>query len=167
VTTEQETDAVKMLTAQHKEMENLLKQVTDAEEGERKALFAVVADKLTMHIKSEEEIFYPAVHRARTEDDLLEALEEHLSLKRILADLVDMDPSDEAFDAKLHVLTEQAEHHHGEEEEKLFPAVLKMIDASQRQILGQRMLDLQEELALQGQPRVDVTDETSSAARLR
>ena len=163
---DQPIDAVQMLTAQHREMEAMLKQVKEADEAERKSLFATAADKLTMHLKSEEEIFYPAVHRARTEDDLVESLEEHLSLKRLLADLLDMDPTDKAFEAKFKVLKEQTEHHHEEEEEKLFPAVVKMIDEEQRKTLGGQMLALQEELALQDKPRVEVKAETASAAPL-
>lgn len=160
------TDAVEMLTAQHREMEAMLKQVKEADDAQRKSLFAAAADKLTMHIKSEEEIFYPAVHRARTEDDLLESLEEHLSLKRLLADLLDMDPTDKAFEAKFKVLKEQTEHHHEEEEEKLFPAVLKIIGEDQRKELGGQMLARQEELAMQGKPRTEVKDEPASAAPL-
>lgn len=163
---DQPIDAVQMLTAQHREMEAMLKQVKESDEAQRKTLFATAADKLTMHIKSEEEIFYPAVHRARTEDDLLESLEEHLSLKRLLADLLDMDPADKAFEAKFKVLKEQTEHHHEEEEEKLFPTVVKMIDEDQRKSLGSQMLALQAELALQDKPRVEVKDETASAAPL-
>lgn len=163
---EQANDAVTMLTAQHREMEAMLKQVQEAEDGAKKDLFVRAADQLTVHIKSEEEIFYPAVHRARTEDDLLESLEEHLSLKRLLADLLELDPSEKSFEAKFKVLKEQTEHHHEEEEEKLFPAVLKMIDEEQRKALGGQMLALQDELALQDKPRVEVKGETASAAPL-
>ena len=62
-----------------------LKVSEDAAEHAR--LLAEVGDELTVHIASEEEIFYPAVRAKRTEDVLLESLEEHLSLKRLLADL--------------------------------------------------------------------------------
>src|SRR3978361_1813319 len=122
---QQETDAVRMLTAQHREMEAMLKQVKESESNDanRKSLFAKAADKLTVHIKSEEEIFYPAVNAARTEDDLLESLEEHLSLKRLLADLLALEPEDKLFEPKFKVLKEQTEHHHKEEEEHLFPVV--------------------------------------------
>lgn len=163
---EQQTDAVQMLTAQHREMEAMLKQLVDTEDAQKKPLFVRVADKLTVHIKAEEEIFYPAVHRARTEDDLLESLEEHLSLKRLLADLLELEPNDKAFEAKFKVLKEQAEHHHREEEEHLFPAVLKITEASERETLGKQMLARQAELTQQGEPRGSVTNETASAAPL-
>jgi hypothetical protein len=165
--TEQQLDAVALLTTQHREMEHLLKQVADAtEDAEKKSLFVRAADLLTVHIKSEEEIFYPAVHRARTEDDLLEALEEHLSLKRLLADLVELEPSDKAFEPKFKVLKEQTEHHHREEEEHLFPAVLKLLDLPTRAALGDDMLKRQASLTRLGQPRDAVTNETASAAPL-
>lgn len=164
--TEQKLDAVNFLTKQHREMEDLLHRIADVNDEQKKALFTRAADLLTVHIKSEEEIFYPAVNRARTEDDLLEALEEHLSLKRLLADLLELEPSEKSFEAKFKVLTEQAEHHHKEEEEKLFPAVVKLLDLPSRVALGQAMLNRQAELAREGEPREAVADETEEAAPL-
>lgn len=160
------TDAVQLLTSQHREMESLLEAICKADVEQRKPLFAKVADELTVHIKAEEQIFYPAVHVARTEDDLLEALEEHLSLKRLLADLLELDPGDRAFEPKFKVLKEQTEHHHREEEEHLFPAVLRLIDPRERAALGERMLALQAQLTRQDMPRGAVVDETESAAPL-
>ncbi|HYD96807.1 MAG TPA: hemerythrin domain-containing protein [Noviherbaspirillum sp.] len=164
---EQELDAVPLLTKQHREMEQLLRQVADADDdAHKKTLFEQAADQLTVHIKSEEEIFYPAVHRARTEDDLLESLEEHLSLKRLLADLLELDPSEKSFEAKFKVLKEQTEHHHKEEEEHLFPAVLKLLDQPTRAALGRDMLTRQADLTQQGEPRDAMPSETDVAAAL-
>ena len=165
--TPQDLDAVTFLTAQHRDMEDLLAQIADAEDDARKReLFVQAADQLTVHIKAEEEIFYPAVHRARTEDDLLESLEEHLSLKRLLADLIEMDPAEKAFEAKFKVLKEQTEHHHREEEEHLFPAVLKLLDQAQRIALGDEMRLRQASLPRLGEPRETVSGETGAAAPL-
>jgi len=165
---EQETDAVALLVTQHREMEELLRLVaTTTDDAEKKSRFVEAADLLTVHIKSEEEIFYPAAHQARTEDDLLESLEEHLSLKRLLADLLELEPSEKAFEAKFKVLKEQAEHHHKEEEEHLFPAVLTLLDAAQRATLGNEMLARQAGLTRLGQPRNAVSGETETAAPLK
>jgi hemerythrin superfamily protein len=160
-------DAVQYLTKQHRSLEELMDQMEDADEKEKKALFASVADQLTIHIASEERIFYPAVKAARTEDILLESLEEHLSLKRLLADLLEIDPSEKTFEPKFKVLQEQTEHHHKEEEEHLFPKVLKLLDAVRREELGEEMQALQAELSSQGNPRESVANETGSAAPLR
>ena len=121
-------DAVQYLVKQHREMEKALADVLETTDcAERQRLFEIAADHLTMHISSEEEVFYPAVKARRTEDILLESLEEHLSLKRLLADLNDLETTDQTFEPKFKVLKEQTEHHHKEEEEHLFPKVLKLL----------------------------------------
>ena len=160
-------DALDLLRTQHHEMEHALSNVLDVENpSTRKARFAALADLLTVHITSEEEVFYPAVKAARTEDVLLESLEEHLSLKRLLADLLELDPAEQTFEPKFKVLKEQAEHHHEEEEEHLFPAVGKLLDAGRLAELGEAMLELQKKLTRQGEPRELVTSQTDAAAPL-
>jgi hemerythrin superfamily protein len=165
---EQKMDAVELLIHQHRSMEDLLDKVKKEEDaGKKKSLFIQVADQLTVHIKSEEDVFYPAVNAARTEDDLRESLEEHLSLKRLLADLMELDVTDKTFEAKMKVLAEQAEHHHGEEEDDLFPAARKMLDKPRLQTLGKEMLDLQQSMQQAGEPREAVVNETDAAAPLK
>jgi hemerythrin superfamily protein len=120
-------------------MEGMLDELLHGEESQRAPLLDEVADALAAHVALEEEHFYPAVRARRTEDILLESLEEHLSLKRVMSDLLAMETSDERWEAKMHVLKEQAEHHHEEEEEHLFPKVEKLFDASQLEELGATM----------------------------
>jgi hemerythrin superfamily protein len=160
-------DAIDYLRRQHHEMERALAQVLDSTDAEAmRGRFTEVADQLTMHIESEEQVFYPAVKAQRTEDILLESLEEHLSLKRLLADLLALEPDDKTFEPKFKVLKEQAEHHHKEEEEHLFPKAMKLLDNGQRATLGQAMLDLQIKLGKAGEPRELVTEQTDAAAPL-
>ena len=66
---------------------------------------------------------------------VLESLEEHLSMKRLLADLLALSPADETFQPKCKVLQEQARHHHKEEEEHLFPKVRQLLDAASRRAI--------------------------------
>ena len=160
-------DAIDLLRFQHHEMEHALGHVLETTDAvAKKARFSEVADQLTLHIASEEQVFYPAVKAARTEDILLESLEEHLSLKRLLADLLEMDPAEPTFDAKFKVLKEQTEHHHKEEEEHLFPKVRKVLEPEGRIALGKEMLDLQKKLGREGDPRELVVDQTDAAAPL-
>jgi hemerythrin superfamily protein len=160
-------DALDLLRRQHHEMEHALAHVLEVESPEgKKQRFAAIADLLTVHIASEEEVFYPAVKAARTEDVLLESLEEHLSLKRLIADLLELDPSEQTFDPKFKVLKEQAEHHHEEEEEHLFPAVGRLLDSTRRVQLGEAMVQLQQKLAAKGEPRERVASQTDAAAPL-
>jgi iron-sulfur cluster repair protein YtfE (RIC family) len=162
-------DAIELLTRQHRALEERMQQLGEATSDERRlaALLREVGDHLTVHIASEEEIFYPAVRAGSTEDILLESLEEHLSLKRLLADLLELPPGAATFEPKFKVLREQSEHHHKEEEEHLFPAVCRFMDASARAKLGEQMLALQQRLQSEGAPRDAVTDQTGEAAPLR
>lgn len=161
-------DAVELLIGQHRTLEARMELLCGATaDADRAALLAEVGDHLTVHIASEEEIFYPAVRAARTEDILLESLEEHLSLKRLLADLMALAPAAPTFEPKFKVLKEQTEHHHKEEEEHLFPTVCKLIEASARAVLGEQMLALQQRLQRQGAPRQAVADQTGEAAPLQ
>ena len=160
-------DAIELLVRQHREMEASMDEVLTAADGAAgRERFADVADTLTMHITAEEQVFYPAVKARRTEDILLESLEEHLSLKRVLADLLELDPADRTFEPKFKVLQEQTAHHHAEEETHLFPKVYKLIAAAERTALGMEMLALQRHLRRVGAPRALVANETDSAAPL-
>lgn len=160
-------DAVKLLINQHRELEALLKKIEESADDKAKAsLFTQAADQLTVHITAEEQIFYPAVRAKRTEDILLESLEEHLSLKRLLSDLMALATSEQTFEPKFKVLKEQTEHHHEEEEEHLFPKVEKLLDESQRATLGAQMEALQKQLKQEGDPREAVNEQTAAAAPL-
>lgn len=159
-------NAIDFLVSQHRSMETMLAGVMDAGPEARQRLYAEVADQLTMHISAEEVVFYPAVRAARTEDILLESLEEHLSLKRLMADLLALNSDEQTFEPKFKVLKEQAEHHHKEEEEHLFPKVKAALDASRLNELGAQMIALQTQQKMEGSPRDNVAGETDAAAPL-
>ena len=108
----------------------------------------------------------PSVKAARTKDILLESLEEHLSLKRLMADLLALGPSEQTFEPKFKVFKEQAEHHHKEEEEHLFPKVKALLDEDHLQQLGAEMIALQTQQKMEGRPRDNVSSQTDAATPL-
>jgi hemerythrin superfamily protein len=157
-------DAIQLLTDQHRMLEERLDAAVDASDSrERAALAAEAGDHLAVHVAAEEDVFYPAVKARRTEDILLESLEEHLSLKRLLADLLDLPADDPTYEAKLKVLREQTEHHHQEEEEHLFPQVRKCLEPHELEALGREMLERQKQLMREGQPREAMAEQTEKA----
>jgi len=161
-------EATEYLTRQHRDIEQALRDALDAgDAGVRRSRFLDIADALILHIASEEQVFYPAVHGERNEDVLLESLEEHLALKRLIADLLALAADDVTFQPKLHVLRELAQHHHGDEERKLFPAVRGKLDAASRDALGRDMEALQLRLQAGGKPRRAVRQQTAAAEPLR
>jgi hemerythrin superfamily protein len=159
-------DAIEMLEEQHRDVEDLFEELASAEASDKQDLFDEIADQLTVHALIEEQHFYPAVKAKRTEDILLESLEEHLSIKRLLADLLKLDPSNEIFDAKIEVLQEQVEHHVQEEEDELFPKARKVLDRKQLVAIAEDMTVTQERLLDAGDPRERVRTETGEAAPL-
>jgi hemerythrin superfamily protein len=158
-------DPIKLLVDEHRRMEKLLAEIMQGDATARRRLFPAAADALTAHVTVEEQHFYPAVRARRTEDILLESLEEHLSLKRVLADLLELDIEDPHWEPKLHVLKEQVEHHHKEEEQGLFPCVTKLFSHEELDALGDEM---EKELAASGaaRPAERVKEQTSVAAPL-
>lgn len=157
-------NALDLLIEQHDEVDDLFEMIEKAEGGKKAELFAELADKLAAHSTMEEKLFYPSVKAKETEELLVESTEEHLAIKRVLADLLELDPEDEHFDAKLKVMKEEVEHHAREEEEdKLFPKVRKLMSSEELDQLGSEMEGLFEQL-LSEEPRKDVPAETGEAA---
>jgi hypothetical protein len=79
---------------------------------------------------------------------------------------MDIEADDPTFDAKIKVLSEQVEHHVGEEEKDLFPKVKKILSSEELDILAQNMTAEQTELEEQGEPRDAIPGETGEAATL-
>jgi hemerythrin superfamily protein len=159
-------DALTMLEEQHEALDAMFEEYEDADgKDEKQELFTQIADALAIHAAIEEKHFYPAVKEQRTEDILLEALEEHLAAKRLIADLLQMSPEDETFDAKMKVLKEEIQHHVKEEEQELFPKVKRILSEEQLDTIGSKMEQMMEELE-QGEPRRAVLGQTRSAATL-
>jgi hemerythrin superfamily protein len=160
-------NALELLTEQHQEVLDLFEEIEDSEDlDDKRELFAQIADKLAAHATIEEKLFYPSVLDDDTEKQLLEATEEHLAAKRVLADLLELEADDDHFDAKLNVLKELVRHHAKDEEEgKLFPIVREMLDDEELAALGNELMAMFEEL-MERQPRMNVPAETGEAAQL-
>jgi hemerythrin superfamily protein len=156
-------NAIDLLKQQHDQVEELFTKIENAKSG-KEELFDQIADALAVHSAIEEQHFYPATKDTRTEELLHEAVEEHLAVKRIIADLLEMEPDDPQFEAKIKVLKEQVEHHVEEEEKELFPKVRKMHSKEELEDLGVLMEDTAQELKQRGAPRMQVPKETGTAA---
>jgi hemerythrin superfamily protein len=162
------TNALELLMEQHEQVESLIEAIEDTDDpSEKSALFESLADQLAAHATIEEKLFYPAVMHESTRELLVESTEEHLSVKRLLADLMELDPADEHWNAKLIVLRDQVLHHaHDEEEDELFPRVRELFDDDDLAALGNEMLAMFEQLLDRGAPRHSVPAETRVAASL-
>jgi hemerythrin superfamily protein len=161
-------DALSLLEEQHKQVDDLIAKLEDdaIKGSEKAAIFRMLADNFAAHAAIEEQLFYPAVRAKQTQEILLESTEEHLAIKRVLADLMETRLDDERFDARLSVLKEEIQHHaHEEEEDVLFPKVRKMMSTDELQALGGELIALFERL-MQGEPSRTVPNETRKPASI-
>jgi len=128
-----EPDALAVLRRQHRQVEALLARFDQANsDDEAQELADEICDKLQVHSTIEEEIFYPAARKDDTNDLVLESAEEHLAVKRLIADLQTMDSEDERLRPKVNLLREQVTRHVHQEETELFPKIRKEMEAPER-----------------------------------
>ena len=138
------TDAIKLLTTDHREVEALFRKFeqSDEDNSEKADIVAQICEALIAHAEIEEEIFYPAAREALSEDgeDLLDEAEvEHDSIKYLIEQLQDAESGEELYDAKVKVLMEYVKHHVKEEEGEIFLEVKKTdLDLDQ---LGAQLLE--------------------------
>jgi hypothetical protein len=146
-------DAINILKTDHEKVKGLFDQFEKADSlRQKKKIVAEALMELKIHATIEEEIFYPAIRRNReVETDLMnKADEEHHVAKLLIAELDQMDGSEEHFEAKFHVLSENIRHHIKEEEGKMIP------EARETKIdfiaLGQQLLMRKQQLMKNGVP---------------
>ncbi len=166
-------DAIAMLTADHKKVKSLFgdfKKLMDQEgaDDQKVALVKQICDALKVHAEIEEEIFYPAVRKAINDADLMdEALVEHAAAKDLIAQLEEMEPGDDLYDAKVTVLGEQIDHHVKEEEGNMFVKAksAKVDGAALGAKMAQRQAELRSESEGEGKaPTKSSAHKTSSAS---
>lgn len=121
VTTPKEATA--LLRADHKLVSDLFAEYEATRVTSKKVqLVARICQELTVHAQVEEEIFYPAVKAALKDKELVpEATVEHATLKDLIAQIENVQPDGEMFDAKVKVLSEYVKHHVKEEHNEMFP----------------------------------------------
>jgi hemerythrin superfamily protein len=115
-----------MLKADHKKVKALFAKYEEATPRKQEDIAQTTIQELEIHAGLEEELIYPAI-RAGIEDDevMNEANEEHHLVHVLVAELKELEPSDETFKAKFTVLGELIKHHVKEEEGKMFPEAQK------------------------------------------
>jgi len=156
-------DAIALLKADHRKVEELFEQFEKAKgEGRKQKLALEICTELTIHTILEEEIFYPALEGKVDEDLLKESFVEHDAAKVMIAEIEAGEPSDEFYDAKVKVLSEEIEHH-VEEEEKPKEGLFAQARAADVDLdaLGAQMImrkeRLQEEIKSGGLPAPEST----------
>ena len=147
-------DAIALLKADHRQVEQWFEQFEKARDDDRKQDLATkICGALKVHTSIEEEIFYPAFIAATQDEDLHhEAIVEHDGAKDLIAEIEASGPDDEYFDAKVKVLSEMIKHHVKEEEQPggMFAEARKsdMDLAALGQQMAERKAELEDDLSI-------------------
>jgi hemerythrin superfamily protein len=147
-----ENDAIDMLTEDHQRVSDMFEEYESVKDDENDSdkiqRVQEICLELTIHSTVEEEIFYPAAREALGDDgaDLLDEAEvEHSSVKDLIVQLSESQPSEDLYDAKVKVLSEYVKHHVNEEEGELFPK-LREADDFDVAAIGEEMAERKQEL---------------------
>lgn len=136
------TTILTMLSSEHREVAKLfdeLEKTTEKSGQKRKELFSRLDTVLSAHAEFEEERVYPLLEEKKSaQATALEAVEEHIQIKRLLGELRDLDPQDAHWTAKMTVLMENVRHHMKEEEDEAFPLLKKAASSSELVELGEK-----------------------------
>ncbi|MDB4969595.1 MAG: Hemerythrin cation binding domain protein [Myxococcales bacterium] len=130
-------DALELLTQQHRVVQELFDSVRD-----RSPAFYELLENLSIHVEIEELVFYPMLRELGLAEQMLESVEEHLTVKRLIADLVDDVPLDEETRAaKLRIMQREVEQHIEREEREIFPAVQRQLGDDELIAIAELMID--------------------------
>jgi len=157
-------DAITLLREDHRAVEKLFKDFEEAKgDGRKEKLARQICMELTIHTELEEKIFYPACEGKVEEDLLKESFVEHDAAKLLIAEIeAGNGETDEYFDSKVKVLSEEIEHH-VEEEEKPNSGVFAQARKSDMDLktLGEEMAarkrELTESYKASGLPEPELT----------
>ena len=148
-------NAIDLIKDDHREVERLFAEFLaseDAELDQREEIFQQIEKELLLHTDIEEKIFYPAVEDFAL-DKIQKSEEEHAQVKQILADMLELEIDDDAFEKKLTSLRENVQHHVQEEEapDGVLEVARQNMDEAKLQQLARQMEEMKrsssEELA--------------------
>lgn len=94
----------------------------------KKALVGTICIALEIHAQLEEEIFYPAMsHLAADTPTVNKSVPEHNEMRRLIAQLRAMEPTDPTYDQTFLQLMKDVMHHVADEETTLLPDAERLI----------------------------------------
>jgi hemerythrin superfamily protein len=149
------SDAISLLKADHREVEDMFEQFEKTRNADRKAKLAEqICQALIIHTMIEQEIFYPAFLEATEDKDIHhEAIVEHDGAKKLIAEIQSTGPEDDFFEAKVSVLSEMIKHHVKEEEQRGGMFSEAKDSDMDLQALGEQLLARKQELEASPPPK--------------
>ena len=146
--TEDDPRAIALLKEEHLVFRDLFDRAEEAEGDELAELAREICMRLNVHMTIEEDLLYPALKPLIGSDEVNEGIVEHHTGKLLVAELEQLDGTEELFKSKVHVLGEVTVHHLDEEDEDLFEDAKKAHSEGKVDLdaLGERMAARQQEI---------------------
>lgn len=123
-----------------------IEETKENEEARREHLFQSLYNELDVHSQAEEKFFYS---RLKGEDEtrelVMEAIDEHKDLKKVLGELDSMDKGSVEWTAKIRSCKEMVEHHVAEEENELFPRARRVLGEDEAAAIAEDIASFKEE----------------------
>lgn len=147
-------DLLEILRQDHLKVDELFGQYADTtDDAEKLNIVRQIYLELMPHAQAEEEIFYPALRDAGSDEATVEeAYSEHAASQKTLEAILSGSPDDLTFDMKVKMLQKEIQHHVREEETELFQEARDSgLDLAQ---LSQRFVQRKQELMQQFQQQL-------------
>ena len=101
---------------------------TDSRPQVKRGLVDTACLALEIHTQLEEEIFYPALREVHDGETLKKSVPEHNEMRRLIALLRSMEPTDVRFDETFMALMRDVLHHMADEETVLLPEAERLLE---------------------------------------
>jgi hemerythrin superfamily protein len=139
-------NVLKILKKDHSTVQNLFTKfdgTSKSSHDKKSELFERVRRELHIHLRAEEEIFYPVLKAMNGDGRRLvsEALKEHKDIDELLTQISRLKPADINFDDKMESLIENFDHHVEEEEGEIFRFAEENCSEEQLEELGRLIGD--------------------------
>lgn len=132
-------DIFELLKNDHDKIKDILENMANVKMTAKKSrqnLFEKAYKELDIHMRAEEDVFYPVLLQYdEAREKMYEALEEHHIVRLLMDEIKGLDSDDERWDAKAMVLKGNVELHITQEEETIFDLCLDLCDEDQLQQL--------------------------------
>ena len=135
-------DVTEILTADHREMIELLDQIeTSTDPSDRRALADAVTAEVMRHSVAEEMFVYPVMERdiPGGKDEVEHDKEEHDEIVVVMKKLENVDAADAEFMGLVRELKELLDHHADDEESDQFPKLREHLTAETLHDLGRKV----------------------------
>jgi hemerythrin superfamily protein len=136
------TDVVDLLTADHREVEDLIKEIWDTEDPQRRRELAdTMTAELVRHSVAEEMYVYPVMREQLPDGEQVveHDIAEHKEIERTLKDLENADSGDARFTELIRQLESTLRDHVDHEESEQFPKLRAGVAREQLIELGSKV----------------------------